>query len=131
MLLIKKVLIGFMSIMMFGCSVVGGRYDSNEYTAFAVVNMIATDVKKSCGNTNNTQSNSERLLTAAKYANVFTKYQPYNQEMHKISTELLSLVTEFDKNTKHEMTKTYCEIKIDSIIAVSEIALQTAVVKGM
>ena len=121
---------GIVAVSIMGCSALGGRYDSNEYTAFTNVAHVAHNAKSVCSDPEAIRLVSVQLLDVTKYANLFTKHQPNNDEIYQMSTILVGLVQEFSTKSTNGMSATYCNAKIDIIISAAEIAMSAATIKG-
>lgn len=113
-----------------GCTVLGARYDSNEYLAFANIAFVAQSAKANCGaEPPELQKFAEQIKDYSSFAVVFTKHEPYNQETYAMAQEIESLSVEFKRASKDKMTEGYCKIKLDTIQHVAEVAMEASASK--
>lgn len=109
-----------------GCSMFGGVYDTNEYASFTNLAFLADQTRQSCGQKEKVEYLVLQMKHASQYAVLFTKHQPNNNELHKISKELNSLTEELYQASLKSMSETYCNVKTQTIQEMAEVAMKAS-----
>jgi len=125
-LLTLTLLVGLMTT---GCSIIGARYDSGEYAAFASLSHKAQSSVQHCTDEGKIRAAASELMDGASYAMIYTKHQSSNGEMYLISTEIMNLTGEFVKSTLRPMSPTYCKNKLSIINQAAETAMAATAAK--
>jgi hypothetical protein len=138
----KKIIISLTLLFLSGCSVVQPIYDkfmiapfdSNEYALVNHLRTVAIQTKPSCNTADDPwmhiYSYVEKLHETSLLLKNYSEYLPKNDQTIKPVNLVYQMTTDlknrYEKETK--VSKTYCELKIQSIIDASE-SIQKAIGK--
>jgi hypothetical protein len=113
-----------------GCSVLGAKYDTNEYAAFTNIAYSAALSNRSCNDPSTQSSQIERLKGSSFFAVLYTEYQPNNEETYKIAQDIDLMVDQLSTLSKTgKMSETYCQLKTTDIQQAAETAMKTTAYK--
>jgi hypothetical protein len=101
----------------------GGVFNEHEYETFAQVAHLAKTSMSNCNDHDRMVVVSAKLADSAKYSELYLKHQPNNTEMHAIAVEIAKLADEFESAANSKMTPAYCKFKLNTIMTVSETAM--------
>lgn len=138
----KNIILGLTLIMLSGCAVVQPIYDkfmiapfdANEY---ALVNKIRTSAIQAKPNCNTAEdpwmliyNYVEDIHTTSLLLKNYSEYLPKNEQTIKNVDLVYQMTSDLRKRyiTEPKVSKTYCELKLQSIIDVSE-SIQKAIGK--
>jgi hypothetical protein len=125
----KFLMIGLISVIT-GCSVIGAKYDANEYSTFTRIAAEAMEAKQVCGNQEQVRYYASRLRDDSAFAIIYTKYESYNEETFQMATEIKKMVDELNVSVdKGNMSQTFCSIKLDIIQQSAETAMRSSASK--
>jgi hypothetical protein len=131
----KKYLILLAVVFLSGCSVIQpvvdrffiAPFDPNEYSLVNSLRTNAIETRTKCDNNSILSTNIKEMYHTASLLKNYSQYLPRNDQTIKPVNLTFIMVSElktrFDKENK--INKTYCELKIQSIIDASELIQQT------
>jgi hypothetical protein len=121
----KTLLMALSLIVLSGCAVVDrfiiAPFDPNEYALVNSLRSTSIQVKPNCSNISRDEVN--QLYNIALNLKNYSQYLPRNDQTIKPVNTTYQMVSELKTryNKENKLNKTYCELKIQSIIDATEL----------
>lgn len=121
----KTLLIALSLLFLSGCAVIDrfniAPFDSNEYALVNSLRSTSIQVKPNCSNISREEVN--QLYNIALNMKNYSQYLPRNDQTIKPVNATYQMVYELKTryNKENKLNKTYCELKMQSIIDATEL----------
>ena len=121
----KTLLIGLSLLLLSGCAVVDrfiiAPFDPNEYALVNSLRSTSIQVKPNCSNISRDEVN--QLYNISLNMKNYSQYLPRNDQTIKPVNATYQMVSELKTryNKENKLNKTYCELKMQSIIDATEL----------
>lgn len=121
----KTLLIALSLLFLSGCAVIDrfniAPFDSNEYALVNSLRSTSIQVKPNCSNISREEVN--QLYIIALNMKNYSQYLPRNDQTIKPVNATYQMVSELKTryNKENKLNKTYCELKMQSIIDATEL----------
>ena len=121
----NAILISIFVVFITGCtSLLPADYDNNEYAGFAQLEALARTAYPVCNDPDKVRPIVGEMKAAAEYLYTYTRYLPGNEETNEVADIIRENITEMrNRYNKQNPSKTYCELKLRTLVASTQRAL--------